>query len=282
MQGTPPFLVVHTNAAYSRLTSLDSHMVVGKPIADLLSVSDNNEEQPQGGNADASINGVPPGDQAVTVDAGRARAEDAMQAAKDISLGKLIATSGLFGHINTVQVHTKLRHQMVGSNNSSLTNSFGEDGRERRPFACRVSIAPIVSASTAMNTSGFFVSDREAEVAYHKGKRPKHHHAAAATNEQLQQDSLQRNKSLPGEASAAHKAFKPLQLVTHYVIQLQSQGVRTNEGGMESLSSNSASVEACLLGLSKDQVQRQHNAVHEEEASTSDTTTTRKPVAAIG
>jgi hypothetical protein len=36
----PPFLVVHTNAAYCRLSGIESHAVIGKPISNLLSIPD--------------------------------------------------------------------------------------------------------------------------------------------------------------------------------------------------------------------------------------------------
>jgi hypothetical protein len=36
----PPFLVVHTNAAYCRLSGIESHAVIGKPISILLSIPD--------------------------------------------------------------------------------------------------------------------------------------------------------------------------------------------------------------------------------------------------
>lgn len=36
----PPFLVVHTNAAFCRLSGIDSHLVVGKPISSLLTIPD--------------------------------------------------------------------------------------------------------------------------------------------------------------------------------------------------------------------------------------------------
>jgi hypothetical protein len=38
IQAGPPFLVVHTNAAYTRLTGIDAHAAVGKPVSALLSV----------------------------------------------------------------------------------------------------------------------------------------------------------------------------------------------------------------------------------------------------
>ena len=185
VQGTPPFLVVHTNAAFCHMTGLDAHLVVSKPIADLLSIdhtsTDNNrseegEHAAPGGEGDNTSQGAET--------TGLTRSEDTTPAAKSISLAQLIATSG-FGHINTVQVNTKLRHQMVGrnvtvinngcaapteegaaaaaasksgaqkrheeSNTTSLTSGSCEHGQDRKPISCRVSIAPIVSASTALN-----------------------------------------------------------------------------------------------------------------------------------
>lgn len=38
VQSAPPFLVVHVNAAYSGLTGIDSHLVIGKPVQTLLSI----------------------------------------------------------------------------------------------------------------------------------------------------------------------------------------------------------------------------------------------------
>jgi len=38
VQATPPFLVVHANAAFTGLTGVDSHSIIGKPIQTILSV----------------------------------------------------------------------------------------------------------------------------------------------------------------------------------------------------------------------------------------------------
>lgn len=38
VQSTPPFLVVHANAAFTALTGIDSHAIIGKPIRTILSV----------------------------------------------------------------------------------------------------------------------------------------------------------------------------------------------------------------------------------------------------
>jgi PAS domain-containing protein len=40
VNANPPFLVVHTNAAFCRLSGIDSHLVVGKPISSLLTIPD--------------------------------------------------------------------------------------------------------------------------------------------------------------------------------------------------------------------------------------------------
>jgi len=326
VQGSPPFLVVHTNAAYTRLTGIDSHLIIGKPIKELISIDKSNLEDVP-----------PPVDLGTTEADGHTQGETATRSLpKDVTLDQLVVTSG-FGHINTVQVHTKLLHQMVGKNvtvtinnsgdaapsaagdgslkrdneesNASSAGSCGGAMTDRRPVTCLISIAPIVSPSNATNSS-VLVVDREAEVAYQKVKRIRHHHGASAIpaaaaspppppggEEKEQQDTKQRSKSLPGEVPANNhhrKALLPLQLVTHFVIQLQSQGFNANEGSMESLSSNSASVEARLLGLSKEQVQQQRNAVNAhalhplaegemlEEESMSENTTTKEPVATIG
>jgi hypothetical protein len=45
VQATPPFLVVHANAAYSALTGIDSHFIIGKPIRTVLSVPESKEQQ---------------------------------------------------------------------------------------------------------------------------------------------------------------------------------------------------------------------------------------------
>jgi hypothetical protein len=110
-------------------------------------------------------------------------------------------------------------------------------------IACRTSIAPIVSSPISV------VTDREAEL-QQTIKRAKYHH-----------DSQRKSTSVDS-SSAGHAKYSPLQLVTHYVIQLQPHGESTAKvGSMESLSSNSSSVEARLLGLTKQEVEIQRAAV---------------------
>lgn len=301
---TPPFLVVHTNAAYCRLTGIDSHTIVGKPIGKFLSIdgSIQNLRINEGGSDDNPLS----------------RNELRQPSLKDVTLEQLIATCG-FGHTYTVQAHRKIFHQMVGrnvtvfkndntgaasdpgrdgedsSNGARLTNHC-DDGQNSQPFSCRIAIAPIVSSGTAMNYSTAVV-DREAEGSFQKSKLAKHHHSSAAEHHEGQDTKQRGIKPLPKPVSALHhrKGYQPLHLVTHCVFQLQPHDLQFNDGSMESLSSNSVSVEARLLGLSKEQVRQQRDAVkvavpHPEaerevldaDESLSETTATKEPVATIG
>ena len=300
VQANPPFLAVHTNAAYCRLTGLGSHMVVGKSIRALMSI----DRSSRGLHVNAEDT-QDSGNQSI---ADTAKNESSKQSLKDVTLEQLIVQS-CFGHIYTVQVHRKLLHQMVGrsvviSKNGTSTGRDGEESNnsasfastctgvngDREPFTCQISIAPIVSAAVAVN----YVVGREAEVSFQKSKRAKHHHGSVA--EQQEADGAQHgNKSATKAASVPchRKGSQTPQIVTHYVIQLHPHGIESYEGSMESLSSDSAAVEARLLDLSTEQPQHQRDAANfetreiemlEMDESVSDEATSgaKEPVAAIG
>ena len=277
----PPFLVVHTNAAYSRLTGIDSHIVVGKPISSLLSIQDggalssargNDEGQVAAtdGDNNSSVNSpsrnTQSSDLAAAAAAGRARAEvSSRHVSRDVGLERLVASSG-FGHLLAVQVTTK-PHQMVGrnltilqgattgraalnnrdegSNATSLTSSCA-GGASVRLLGCRASIAPVVSSSEAVG--GTMVTDKESD-GQQKSKRRKHHNGA-------DQDAHRRTAAT--NTPPHNRRHNHRQVVTHYVIQLENdEGTAHKQGSAGSLSSDSTSVEARLLGLSKSQLHRQ-------------------------
>lgn len=311
VQAKPPFLVVHTNAAYCRLTGLDSHLVVGKSICELLSIDKNS----RGLNLNAEET-QDSGNECITDNAKNGLSKSSL---KNVTLEQLIVKSG-FGQIFTVQAHRRLLHQMVGRkvtviskndnyleiSTDNVTGSGGEasnhgtslastcsgiDG-DREPFPCQISIAPITSA-VALNHA----IDRETAFSLHSlqnCKRAKHHHDSA--EEQLEtDDAAQRvGRSVTKAASVPshRKGNQTLQMVTHYVIQLHPHGVESYEGSMESISSNSASVEARLLGLSKEQLQQQRDAANVDpveggmldvdDTISEATAGTKEPVAAIG
>jgi hypothetical protein len=142
----PPFLIVYTNAAYSRLSGIDSHHAVGKTITSLLTLPDQEElmqvdpekgppalenstvkaaETPeetagkkenniessqttQGGSPSTSEN------YASAEAAGRARAEASRGDGTELGLERLIAASG-FSRIHMIHVRSK-PHHMLGRN----------------------------------------------------------------------------------------------------------------------------------------------------------------------
>jgi len=309
---------VHTNAAYSRLTGIDSHSVVGKPITALLSIPDNlitdsgtsnNNEAHQPPDETTSAGPAASRDAAdqlaAAAAAGRARASQQNQ--RSVGLERLVAASG-FGRLHVMQVHSK-PHQMMGknvtvvqndsaprpgpraggslsqnpedgSNDASLTSSGYENSRRGDVFTlkCRSSIAPVVSTPSAVESFSV-VSDRDA-TAHHNAKRRKvnEHEAHGRKPKEL--------------VNHRRHHINLRQVITHYVIQLQPQEHATKQGSEESLSSNSTSVEARLLGLTKVELQKQRLAVgaalaqdqevQPDDGIGSETTDTREPVSAIG
>jgi hypothetical protein len=306
VQSIPPFAVVHTNAAYCRLTGLDSHKVVRKPVRILLSL-------PAGAPIQASQDEMSEtaeakSEQVVTSTAG-SRPTSSKPSRHVSSVERLVVSSGL-GHLHSVLVHTR-PHHMLGKNVSFFHDvvprgaSAGENGRignlglgagspdtsltgsnEGQPIIqCTASIAPVVSTNTGLET--MIVSDREG---HSKSKRRKFH-----ANDQ------DGHKKLPASKDPVHAhrmRHAPYQTVTHYVIQLQHQELPAGKAESEaSLSSNSTSVEARLLGLSKRELlghrkalQTGKRAQDESEVmadndaadSQSQSTGTEEPISAVG
>jgi hypothetical protein len=306
VQSIPPFAVVHTNAAYCRLTGLDSHMVVGKPVRTLLSL-------PAGAPIQASQDELSEtaeakSEQVVTSNAG-SRPTSSRPSRHVSSVERLVVSSGL-GHQHSILVHTR-PHHMLGKNVSFFNDvvprgeSATENGRNRnlgigagspdtsltgshegQPIIqCTASIAPVVSTNTGLET--MIVSDREG---HSKAKRRKFH-----ANDQDGHRKLSASK----DPVHAHRIrHVPHQTVTHYVIQLQHQELPAGKPESEaSLSSNSTSVEARLLGLSKrellghrEALQAGKRAQDESEVmadndaadSQSQSTGTEEPISAVG
>jgi hypothetical protein len=265
-------VVIHANAAFVRLTGIDSHLVVGKPISELLIIRMNASERL---------------DDTQQPDEQRHHGDTSFQRARnrgrnEIGLERLVASSG-FGQYHEVQVRTK-QHHMIGRNvtvvnegqsTQNLMTAWSDgsiDFDEQVFVQCKASIAPIVSATSSLDYPFGTKTDKD-------GKRQKnfHHHVSD---------------------QSSYRRFLPLQLVTHYVIQLQPlDEACERQDSVDSLSSNShsiESVEAKLLGLSKDELHRQRAATslieednqqevrQDEDISTAESSATKLPVAAVG
>jgi hypothetical protein len=134
IQGAPPFLVVHTNAAYCRLTGNDSHVVVGRPISTLLSLPDKTANAAVAAAAAAAAAEETADAQSAADVATAMRADYQHQAGlmlppplppiasrqdpRELCLERLVAASG-FGRLQLIQVDSK-QHQMVGRSVSFL------------------------------------------------------------------------------------------------------------------------------------------------------------------
>jgi hypothetical protein len=246
IQSTPPFLVVHTNAAFSRLTGIDAHVVVGKPISELIAIAESKTE-------------------AVQVDLPGAPAEATGRAGKrHVGLERLVATCG-FGRLHAVQVRAK-PHSMLGKNvtiieegspskqinAASATNvrnegsndaSIASSGIERQPRAiiCRSSIAPVVTSCP--DTQVGVVSDKEPSA-----------HAKTKRRKLAGEEDAHKKK----DAESHWKRQQERPVITHYVIQLHPLGSQNSkDDNIDSLSSHSTSVEARVLGLTKDELHGQ-------------------------
>lgn len=153
VKATPPFLVVYTNAAYCRLSGIDAHTVVGKPISSLLSMPDPEtlaevaHQRHQLIQEESEVNsGVLPDEKEKEDDHNIAQKEEATEtqglsaaeaagraraaASLEDSIERLIATSG-FGRWNIINVTAmkpseaqQLRAREEGSNGSSITSNY--------------------------------------------------------------------------------------------------------------------------------------------------------------
>ena len=281
IQAAPPFLVVHTNAAYTRLTGIDAHAAVGKPVSALLSV----QGPPEAANQvtiGQNIEHRPIQVQEVEV------TSDGVTEATSMNLERLVAACG-FGKFHLLYAKAK-NHQMLGRNvafitrdgiAASLPPSAGRNGTGSTiasisgqedtnyiticdpPFEavkCRSSLSPVISDTTDATA----VTDNNQETHSHKGKRRKSHHHG---NVEQQGPANGIYYSVRPQWGSTIPKRIPEGVVTHYAIQLELFDESKELNGSNSLSSTSAA--AGLLRLNKEQLRQQREAVlavQDEEA----------------
>jgi hypothetical protein len=281
IQATPPFLVVHTNAAYTRLTGVDSHHVVGQAISSILSLPEGYRPQ------DTHHNESEDGSNPQASDSSTNEPNQSSHA--NLALERLIATSG-HGKVQLLRIASK-PHHMVGrsvtitretyegsQNDTQLhkkedqavhddASSSRNEKLQQKP--CRAAIAPIVSVSAYMPRASMSL-EKEADLS--KQKRRKSHSTENGEMSALT-PVLPSNdhRSRPSSPSKDHKKNANKLVVTHYLIQLEDIGANSGKNlSMESLSSNSTSVEARIVGLSKDQYKKQKIAAAGVQEATQD------------
>ncbi|KAL7573610.1 hypothetical protein ACA910_008744 [Epithemia clementina (nom. ined.)] len=334
IQSTAPFLIVHANAAFTRLTGIDSHKVVGKAIRHVLTLPENALEPDRqagdgvGGENSSSASGNPQSSEVQQSSvlsnqndaAGRLMRQNNHHGRRHHSryhqttLERLVAASG-FGRLHLVHVVSK-NPQLVGKSvavpnegqshfaaaggggrreamaNSSAVAAAGRHnaagGRGTRdlslssnttakhPIPCRASIAPIVSELP----STIFYSQATGDDEGNDAKRRKlpgstiETHTAVVRVGAKEHDtydfssSISKRRKLQASAPPAEPPGSTRRIptaneqqravITHYVIQLE-EGDRNVQpvGSLDSISSNSTSVEAQLLNMSKQDIRHQ-------------------------
>jgi len=242
INASPPFTVIYTNAAYSRLSGINSHIVVGNPITTLLSLPsqqlsrlDFQKEPPSFENLKEKVNQTPMlkemNDQDHdTTDSryhftaqvtGSARAAAFRDNKAEVGIEELVVASGN-NKLNKVNIRYNT-YQMLGRNVKVFKSKREEESNESNitsssdahieNLACTMSISPIVASPEAYNASIF--PDKEK-----KGDHQHHHHIHKAQDSH-QHKSKRRKHHHQSQSMSELTYNRKCQIISHYVIQLE-------------------------------------------------------------
>ena len=231
LQGEPPFLAVHCNAAFSRLTGIQNSIVIGRPVATIFSVlpATLQKEAPLPSRPQESSGPI---GQQVQVEIQNEqnslktdksslssnenadiRTDHVANTDEDVSIERLIASSG-FGKCHLVQtLELKTTNSSSDNSNNDASNNSSISSKEppNKPSIVMMSVCPIMKTSAQYAYSQAINSSMDSPP-----KRRKHSHSQYRRH--------------PSDASQSH-----------FVVQLfPYQGdVPTNVGINQQNSSNS-------------------------------------------
>lgn len=300
---------MHTNAAYSRLSGIDAHNVVGKPIASLLSLPDGANTHLTGLMAGESqqhtthpnlsqsqapkTSGLEVGNEAMGLSAAEA-AGRAAAASQDISIDRLIANSG-YGMWNKINVINKpllgrdvtmtksearsSNGREESSNGSSITGSY--EGSQNH-FPCKYigslipktlddqNLKPVVSLEGSMAVSPVVGSSEQFMLV--REQEAEGHKAKRRKHHQSDSSNQSSSGTHQGRRAFHTRDIinRKRQVVTHYVIQLGLfEGSSPKSGSLGSQSSTSTNGEARILDLPGGASSRQVTGREESLSNTS-------------
>lgn len=167
LQGEPPFLAVHCNAAFSRLTGIQNSAVIGRPVAKIFSVlpATLQKEAPLPSRPQESS--VPIGQQvqveiqneqnSLKTDKSSLssnenadiRTDHVANTNEDVSIERLIASSG-FGKchlVQTLELKTTNSSSDNSNNDESNNSSISSKDPPNKPSIVMMSVCPIMNAS---------------------------------------------------------------------------------------------------------------------------------------
>jgi len=238
IKANPSLTVIHTNAAYTRLSGIDAHEAVGNPVTSLLSLPRQQLSQldykkdgasPKDGMEDINEGATDDKNHAEAEAAGRARAAASRDDSSSMeSLKNLIVVSGN-SKVNEINIRCK-PHKMLGRNvktfksmapmkrnqeegsngSSSITSSY--DG----PYAfvaCNMSISPVVSSPEIYTNLAMTNKDKKGEHHHNKVKRSEKDH------DNHQQKAKRRKHHHTMNDTIIHNRKR--QVVSHYVIHME-------------------------------------------------------------
>jgi len=230
VQAEPPFLAVHINAAFSRLTGINNSTVIGMPVSKIVALTEQlqslpshhesialssmrepNEQHPGSpGNTTVRFKNVDTMDQHDHDMEGKDKSnlnshENAAAAGvrfanteeTDVSIERLIASSG-FGQchkVQTLDVRVLTSSSDNGSNNDSNNSSISSKDPPNNPTVCLMSVCPILNSSSQHS------------------QLPKHQHTTSPSNNNSHSPPPKRRKH-------AHTQFRRYHKPSHFVVQL--------------------------------------------------------------
>lgn len=193
LQGEPPFLAVHCNAAFSRLTGIQNSTVIGRPVAKIFSVlpatlqkeapppppRPQESSGPIGQQVQVEIqneqNSLKTDKSSLSSNENNAdvRTDHVTNTSEDVSIERLIASSG-FGKCHLVQtLELKTTNSSSdNSNNESNNSSISSKDPPNKPSIVMMSVCPIMNASAQYSYSQAIKSSMDSPP-----KRRKHSHS---------------------------------------------------------------------------------------------------------
>lgn len=285
VQAIPPFLAVHTNAAFTRLCGIQSSVAIGTPVSSIISLPDANKESDSGSdnnNKDAmsSLSGnsqnendrnsaIANSSAAETQREGEGQDQQAAdnnqipsgQTETALRIDRLIVSRG-YGHIhevNVVRMPHLPRHKIEGSEVKFPSSPAKRRNTDNSKILCRMSVSPVISSTTPADH---------------------HHHGHTDTN-----NKRRKTRPAPNETIS----------VKHYLIQLEEvEGPCTLMSGSSCASADTL-LEAKIKGITKaevyarrcglkNQMEEGNNdqAIRQETEDSQDSTSGMDPVATCG
>lgn len=141
VQATPPFLVIHANAAYATASGFDSHLAIGKPLSHLMSLPKQRTLCPS---SRESLDM----DQQSTLPSSEIQHGLSLTSLQDVPFEILVASSG-FGYHHEVNLHVSDQFSMRRDRQQYGNKSSNDPEGCRNLIPCVMAVSPVVPSRAA-------------------------------------------------------------------------------------------------------------------------------------